>query len=357
MPDFYHEAPPPKIELKKIPPTRPKSPKLGRRTNPLGTETKGATKVTQPNVDNTHQSAGEENKEKGSAKEALHIKKTSKKTLTKTLSIPRNDKPNEERVVDIGSEHRPSVRPRVKIDPSLDENGSLSPESSKDAYSDHSEGQNGVTYDTEGKPNNESVDINGTNDQPQKSYASQMIEHENAVLNAEKPTPSLGMGSYNSVIEPSERNGISVPNNMEITKEKPRDGSEVKSSDLLLDSVETTRHVEPVNKLQHPDISKGNEKGASVRTKTQKTEPIANGAVANGIKAKATKSAHQLSAHEAHETNVKGSLRANRERQKALTHSVASPGRDDNTKSLASKRGSKGSSGVARVGGDVAVQS
>ncbi|KAG8070385.1 hypothetical protein GUJ93_ZPchr0006g45348 [Zizania palustris] len=86
MPSFYQESTPPKVNLKKVPPTRARSPKLGRSKNKPGGETEeNVTPPRQP----AHLSLDEKASQNGvkKATPSNSVKKPQRKSLPKSPSV------------------------------------------------------------------------------------------------------------------------------------------------------------------------------------------------------------------------------------------------------------------------------
>ncbi|KAM0944913.1 putative protein WVD2-like/6 [Dioscorea sansibarensis] len=110
MPSFYQEPAPPKVELKKIPPTRAKSPKLGRQKSTASTDGKGIISST-CRSDRLSLDGGKH--QKGLSKDtSLHAKKPQRMSLPK---LPSEETPSS--VVDC---HSQTLEPKdEKLDPEI----------------------------------------------------------------------------------------------------------------------------------------------------------------------------------------------------------------------------------------------
>lgn len=396
MPDFYHEAVLPKVELKKaqIPPTRAKSPKLGRRNSCVGIESEGdcgqsstsSCSVLVKNISNgtIEDLTGEMNADKESAKDYGSSKETLRASSTKApstkhflesklddmfvspeqkdLNIPETKSANELTDVNLTT----SSMSNTSTDASDGERINLQGYQPVKENSEHSNGHNenarGMININQPQESDEgSLIANGIGVTKKKCSSEPLAQHNETVDN--KKVKELYENSinlqYSLAVKGRDLNEI-LNGDIEVAEIKTNKAELGESASLVAPVKDSTSHNGKLaDDVQSLDTSKSKRNGSkmSVGLKVHKKEKIqCTGAVVNGTKSRSVRSSQDSSARESIETNVKGNLNLRQERSKAMVSSIPNSKREA-IKAVSSKRTSKGCNSMAQVVGDVLVQS
>lgn len=387
MPEFYQEATPPKVEIKKIPPTRAKSPKLGRRNSDkearLSLDQNKSTGALQELTE-------DENSDKGFGKDIASSKKALRKSLSKTSYAHKTLKLNFE---EISLKQQTVDQPKIKPAVGSTENGNLTTVRVQSTSSSICSEDKVILKEFDPIKEKDNVEPSQVDDaiatimvidnQPSEPDEGRVIVQEYEAVEEKDSTEPLnghneiGEVEFTNKIQAKESDEERIDEHgLEAVKEKniaePLNGhdeiaelkvndDQLRNSDPIVHTVKAaeTDCMELVDKLQDSHASKSKNNGSKVplRSKSQKIEQIpCNGADANATKSKSSRSSQPSSTQESLESNGKGIQKSGRERFKATASSLTSSNRES-VKSTSSKRTNKGSNGMARVAGDVAVQS
>ncbi|KAE9586454.1 hypothetical protein Lalb_Chr24g0402171 [Lupinus albus] len=190
LPTFYQEPPPPKVELKKIPTTRPKSPKLGRKKSSINSESDGNTSSSsqQGRISFDEKTNQSNNPTKGVT--PIHPKKPLRKSLHARLAATKLNSPNSKTAPHASFEAR-KVEKTVSSATKKDTTSSNATEEDKIAIPATNEEENTLSSDTSealllnvvhsDKPSETESHLNGdpvVEDNPQLPFAQEPIKAE-----------------------------------------------------------------------------------------------------------------------------------------------------------------------------------